>query len=147
MFSFLKITLIRCTALVLAFTPFVALAQYGDPALSLIFRIGVWVNTATPVAVGLALLAFFWGLAKFIFSAGDEEKRKEGKKVMGWGIVALFVVVAIWGIVFFISIALGVGIGGSAPSPCVEGVPGCNPYSGSRGGGGGGSGFFFNLNF
>jgi hypothetical protein len=46
----------------------------------------------------LALLSFFWGLAKFILSAGDEKKIQEGKDIMIWGTVGLFVLVSIWGI-------------------------------------------------
>ena len=39
---------------------------------------------------------------------------------MGFGILALFVMVAIWGLVTFISQTLGVGIGGDIMTP---GVP------------------------
>jgi len=98
-----------------------------DPTSGLIDRISVWIGRLTPVLAGLALVVFFWGLVKFIFHAGDEEMRKEGKKFMMWGIIALFVVVAIWGIVAFIAISLGVGTGGSATAPCLEGLPGCSP--------------------
>lgn len=62
-----------------------------------------YVGTAIPIVMSLAVLAFFWGLAKFILNAGSEEARDEGKNVMKWGIVALFVLVSVWGIVAFIS--------------------------------------------
>ena len=96
----------------------------------LLIRAGFWVNRATPILAGLALLVFFWGMVKFIFNAGDEEKRKQGKMVMGWGIIALFVVVSIWGIVRFISYSVGTRVGGSLPSPCLEGLPGCTQRGG-----------------
>jgi len=48
--------------------------------------------------VALALLSFFWGLTKFILSAGDEKRIQEGKDIMIWGTVGLFVMVSIWGI-------------------------------------------------
>ncbi len=54
-----------------------------------------------PLLAGLALLAFFWGLAKFVYNAGSESAREEAKNVMFWGIIALFVMVSIWGIVSF----------------------------------------------
>lgn len=104
------------------------LAAHAQTAEFVLLRIANWVNLATPILAGLALLVFFWGLVKFIFHAGDEDKRAEGKKAMGWGIIALFVVVSIWGIVIFISLSLGTGVGGSAPTPCVAGLPGCNPF-------------------
>jgi len=58
--------------------------------------------TVIPIVAGLALVVFFWGLAKFILKAGEESAREEGKQVMKWGIVALFVLVSIWGIVMFL---------------------------------------------
>jgi hypothetical protein len=48
---------------------------------------------------GLALIFFFWGLARLIFSAGDEKGREDGKKIMLWGIIALFIMFSVWGIV------------------------------------------------
>src|SRR3989344_450897 len=100
----------------------VPLTVYAQEADFLILRIRRWIVNLTPALAGLALLVFFWGVVKFIFNAGDEEKRREGKKFMLWGIIALFVVVSIWGIVIFISRSLGTGVGGSLPSPCLEGL-------------------------
>jgi len=62
------------------------------------------ISTAIPIVGGLALLAFFWGLAKFILNAGSESGREEGKEVMKWGIIALFVMVSIWGIIYFLQV-------------------------------------------
>jgi cobalamin biosynthesis protein CobD/CbiB len=42
---------------------------------------------------------FLWGMAVFILNAGNEDKRKEGKQRMFWGIIILVVMVSIWGIV------------------------------------------------
>ena len=61
--------------------------------------LGIIIETAIPVAFGGAILAFFFGLARFIFSAGDELKRKEGKSIMIWGLVALFVMTSVFGII------------------------------------------------
>ncbi len=66
-------------------------------------------ETAIPVVASLALLAFFWGLAKFVMQAGDEKKVTEGKSLMIWGTIALFVMVSVWGILRFASNDLGFG--------------------------------------
>lgn len=98
----------------LAFAPTLALAQTTANLTNtkgLTSAFGQLVNTALPILVGLALLAFFWGLVRFIFSAGDAEKAKEGKSIMIYGVIALFVMTAIWGIVNFLATDLGVNNG------------------------------------
>ena len=63
-----------------------------------------------PVVASLALLAFLWGLTKFIFRVGGDEKAiVEGKTLMIWGLIALFVMVSIWGIISFVSRDIGFG--------------------------------------
>ena len=57
------------------------------------------VDALFPVIIGLAVLAFFFGLARYVFNAGDEEKKKDGRSIMWWGVIALFVMVAVWGII------------------------------------------------
>ncbi len=65
------------------------------------------VNTSSFIAIGLAFLFFFWNLATFILSA-DTEAKETAKGKMGWAIIAIFVITAIWGIVAFIGGALGI---------------------------------------
>jgi len=88
----------------------------------LIESVGNIVDVALPIVVGIALLAFFWGLAKFIFAAGNEEKKDEGKNIMIWGAVAIFVMVSIFGIVEFIGNALDIDQGGSFQPVDVQGL-------------------------
>ncbi len=76
--------------------PFVAFAASANSLLTLA---GDLITQATPIVVALALLFFFYGLAIFILNQGNEEKKKGGKNIMIWGIVALFVMVSVWGLV------------------------------------------------
>jgi hypothetical protein len=70
--------------------------------LELINSVGRLVNSLVLLVIALAVLAFFWGLAKFIFNvSGDEKSVEEGKRIMIWGIIALFVMVSVWGIIRF----------------------------------------------
>ena len=62
-------------------------------------------NILIPLAFTLALLFFFWGVAKYIWSAGDA--KEEGKKIMVWGVIALFVMSSIWGIIGFLKTDIG----------------------------------------
>jgi amino acid transporter len=54
------------------------------------------------VVLALALVFFLWGMAKFILHADSEEGRKSGKQIMIWGLIALFVMTSVWGIIKFI---------------------------------------------
>ncbi len=52
-----------------------------------------------PILVALALLYFFWGIASFILKADDQEELKKGRSRMVWGIVALFLILSIAGLI------------------------------------------------
>lgn len=54
------------------------------------------------VIMALALIFFLWGMLVFILNAGSEEKRKEGKQRMIWGIIALSIIVGIGGIILLL---------------------------------------------
>mgnify|MGYP001563865871 FL=1 len=100
------IILVSVTAISLPFTASAAVCPAGgtpEDFNGIVCILIDLVTTAIPVVAGLALVVFFWGLAKFILKAGDEKGREEGKQVMKWGIVALFVLVSIWGIIFFLT--------------------------------------------
>lgn len=64
-----------------------------------------------PVIAGMTLLVFFWGLAKFIarVGGGDEKAVAEGKSLMIWGVLGLFVMMSIWGILSFLTNEFGFG--------------------------------------
>ncbi len=85
--------------------PSFAFAQQLTGIQNLLVSIGRLVDLALPIVVGLALLGFFWGLVTFIWGGGDKEK---AKSLMGWSILALFVMVSIWGIINFIGGSLGI---------------------------------------
>lgn len=61
------------------------------------------ISTLIPIVASIALLVFFWGLAEFIRKSADPGAREEGREIMKWGIVSLFVLMSVWGIVFFLS--------------------------------------------
>lgn len=77
-------------------------------------------DAVVPIVITLALIYFIWGLAEYILAAGDPEKKSEGKTRMIYGVIALFVIVSIWGLVGFLGNVLGVGQGGTAPTPNVQ---------------------------
>lgn len=75
------------------FTPMLAFAQAG--ILNFLNQIQVIIAAVIPILIGIALLAFMWGVIKYLFG-GDKE---QGKQIMIGGIIALFVMTSIWGLV------------------------------------------------
>ena len=94
------------TALLLT-APMLSYAQALSGINALAAGFGTIVNTLIPIMMALAVLAFFWGLVKYIASAGDETAKESGKNLMIWGMIALFVMVALWGILGWVQSNLG----------------------------------------
>lgn len=104
------------SASMVALTPIVALAQAGT--LQGVLRIvGDILGLLIPLLITIAVIVFFWGLIKYLMSAGDAEARGSGINLMIMGIVALFVMVAVWGLVGILADTFGVQPGGGAPNP------------------------------
>lgn len=52
-------------------------------------------NLVIPVLIALGVVAFMWGIVMYLFGKNKEE----GKSMMLWGIIALFVMTSVWGLV------------------------------------------------
>jgi len=79
-------------------------------------------NPLMYIFFGLAVLYFFWGMGQFILQAGDPKAVEEGKSKMIWGVVALFVMFSIFGIISFIGSATGISPNsGASGAPCTLG--------------------------
>ncbi len=71
-------------------------------------------NYLGPLLVTLALLAFFWFIVMFIWKGADNPtERQKNIGGMGWSILALFVMVSIWGIIYAVGLTLGIPQGGT----------------------------------
>jgi|SRR3989344_601922 len=64
-------------------------------------------NGVIGLFITLAIVTFFWGLIKYLFNQ-DAENAQEGIKIMFWGVVAIFVMVSIWGIIGLVQRSLRV---------------------------------------
>ena len=91
--------------LLVYFVPSLALAQGGLEGT--IQKLTDVIPQVVPLLMSLAVAMFFWGIVKFIANMDDEEARKGGKRLMGWGMIALFVIVGFWGIVGYVQDAPG----------------------------------------
>ncbi len=77
------------------------------------------VSKLIPFAIAVAVLVFFWFLITFIVKSGDPAERSKSLAGMGYSVLALFVMVSIWGIIGLLGSILGVGQGGTIPIPSV----------------------------
>lgn len=55
-------------------------------------------NTLVPILISLAVVWFIVSVLFYIFSSDDENKKK-AKNNMIWGIIGIFVIVSVWGLV------------------------------------------------
>jgi len=100
--------------LAVSLSPVLAVAQDIS---SVITSIGGWVTDLVWILLTLALVVFFWGIVRYIWSEGAG--KAQGREIMFWGVIALFVMVSIWGLTNFIGLTFGVGSGGEGQAPKV----------------------------
>lgn len=102
-------------------SPFVAKAQTDaiSIATTILGQIKGVVSLALPIVFSLAILAFFWGIAKYVFSQSSESKM-EGKGVLVWSLIALFVMTSLFGIISLAQDTFGVGGIGNFAVPKVN---------------------------
>ncbi len=67
-------------------------------------------NPAILVIFSLGFLVFIWGLVQFLDALNKGGKSDDGKQHMLWGIVGMFIMVSVFGIISFITNTLGLGI-------------------------------------
>lgn len=95
----MKNILQKLGVLALFAVPAVASAQSIGGVLGLLAQANDLINRVIPFIIALTVLWFLFGIFKFVISAGDAEGRKEAQGYIIWGIVALFVMVSVWGLV------------------------------------------------
>ena len=109
----------------MSFAPILALAQVASPGTNLqpiVDFISKTVAAFIPILIGLALIYFFWGLIKYIRSAGDPKAASEGKSIMIYGVIAIAVMVSIMGLVAWLQQAFGVGTDTAITPPTINGL-------------------------
>jgi hypothetical protein len=88
------------SVVVLASVPLFAFAD--NPLEEIILRFAGIIQMLIVVAASLALLVFMWGIVKYIAAAGDEKSQVSAKNTMVYGVIGLFVLFSVFGIVEFL---------------------------------------------
>lgn len=58
-----------------------------------------FINLLIPLIIALTVLFFLFGLFKLVRAGDDSDARSEAKGYITWGVVALFIMVSVWGLV------------------------------------------------
>lgn len=66
------------------------------------------INTLVPLVIAIGVLLFLIGVVNYIRAGDDEEKRKNSRNMMIYGIIGLFVMVSIWGLVALLNNTFGI---------------------------------------
>lgn len=74
-----------------------ALASAATLTDTLVF-FSTFLNGVIGLFITLAIVVFFWGLIRYLWSMSTEDAH-ESLKLMFWGVIAIFVMVSIWGII------------------------------------------------
>jgi hypothetical protein len=77
-------------------------------------------NSIVPVLFMLALAMFIWGVIQYVINTGEEKKKAEGKQFIIWGIIALAVMVSVWGLVGIVTNTFGISEGGVKVIPQLQ---------------------------
>ena len=108
----------------LALTPNVALAQMNMGFFNdVISKVIGLLNSIIPLFLALAAVFFIWGVLQFVSSGDDEEARKSARSRMINGVIAIFVMVSLWGFVDVLVDAFGL----ENKVPAVVEVPAPSP--------------------
>ncbi len=104
-----RASIVGAAALALPLAAFAQGTSQNTTVTTIVLTIKNLMDLGIPILLVLALLYFFYGLAEYIFKAKDTEARTEGRERMIQGIIALFVMVSVWGLVRVIGNTFGVG--------------------------------------
>ncbi len=102
---FLSPRIIGTFVLLLATAPLSAEAQTLLNTLALVSTL---LNASMSLLVTCAIIAFFYGLVRYIFSSGQESSG-QAVRIMFWGVIVIFVMVSIWGFVGLLQNTFKVG--------------------------------------
>jgi len=79
----------------LSFFPLIVLADAPTNLQGLIkIFTDIILGSIVPLLASLAFLVFLWGIAKFISNSGDAKTHADGKMMMVWGLVGLFIMMS-----------------------------------------------------
>lgn len=116
--SFLRRSLIVTAGLAL---PATALAQDFSQVQGVVNNVLTILNVVITIVFVLAVVVFGWGVVKYVTAANNPEKEKEARSFLWWGVIGIFVLASVFGLIQFVAKYFGVGLGqGTITIPKVQ---------------------------
>lgn len=66
------------------------------------------INPLIGLLFAAALVLFMWGGFQFVIGTGTEESRESGKRHLLWGIIGMFIMVSVYGILNILTGTFGI---------------------------------------
>jgi len=123
-------------ALIALAAPYVAFAAFQNLTELINYFTNLILRSIIPLIFALAIAYFLYGVMSFIRNADNESEREKGRSIMIWGVIALFVIASVWGLVGILARTFDVPVelpglpGGSSTS---AGSRSCIGLSGQQG--------------
>ncbi len=106
---------IKISAAIAAGLPLISMAQQVNPNYlsSIITSAKFLLDQLVVFLIALAVVWFIWNVIRYVMS-NDLEKKDTAKSQMIWGVVAIAVIISIWGLVALLQNIFGVSSGSAS---------------------------------
>ncbi len=109
-----KILVLGVFVFVLVLIPVIT---YAQGLTEFLINIRDWLNMLVPMLITLGIIAFFWGLAMYLFKEGEDKAK--GLNIMMMGVLAVFVMASLGGLIGMLQTTTGAGDDRTIQPPCV----------------------------
>ena len=88
---------------------------------TILATIGGLINQIIPILIAGALAYFIYGVVRFVISS-DSDDKEAARRVVVQGVIGLFVIVSVWGLVGVVQSTFGIGTGSTLNQSQIPGV-------------------------
>lgn len=60
------------------------------------------INPALFLLLAVAVIVFIYGIIEMMAGAANDKKREDGRRHLMWGIIGLFIMLGVWGVISII---------------------------------------------
>ena len=105
----------------LGFLFLVGLALAANNLFDVTDTIGQLIGIITTILVSIAVIILIYGVISYVIAGGDEEKAAKARSTIIYGVIGLFVIIAMWGLANILKNTF-VDQNTVDPLPCIPGT-------------------------